>query len=196
MEENQVKIRVESTDIEGVFFVHPELFRDSRGFFLESFREDVWAAEKLPTRFVQLNHSGSVKNVVRGLHFQWDPPMGKLMRVTAGSAFLVAVDIRKDSPTLGKWVGRELHYQEPVLFWAPAGCARGFAVTSDFAEVQYLCTGTYNGNTESNVLWNDPRIGIEWPVSDPIVSERDQRAKTLDEWLSDPLSDVFRTERI
>lgn len=187
-----MRIRVERTGIEDVCFVHPEVFRDSRGFFLESFREDVWAAENLPTHFVQFNHSGSVKNVVRGLHFQWEPPMGKLMRVTAGAAFLVAVDIRKCSPTLGKWVGRELRADDPVLFWAPAGCARGFATTSDFAEVQYLCTGVYNTGAESNILWNDPKIGIDWPVCHPIVSDRDQQAKTLEQWLSGPESDVFQ----
>ena len=124
------------------------------------------------------------------------PPMGKLMRVTRGESFLVAVDVRKDSPTLGKWIGRALNGDAPQFFYAPAGCARGFAVLSDFAEIQYLTTGTYNGNAESGILWNDPEIGIAWPVETPILSEKDMKAQTLSEWLAREESDRFRCATI
>lgn len=187
-----MKITVERTPLDGVYVVSPEVFQDQRGFFLEVFRADIYREADLPTQFVQFNHSGSIKNTVRGLHFQWDPPMGKLMRVSRGSAFLVAVDIRKGSPTLGKWFGKTLSDQDRKLIWAPAGCARGFAVLSDFAEIEYLTTGTYNAAGESGILWNDPEIGVEWPVTDPILSTKDAKAQPLSQWLKQPQSDNFR----
>lgn len=119
--------------------------------------------------------------------------MGKLMRVTQGSAFLVGVDIRKGSPTLGKWVGVEASVENRRQVWAPAGFARGFCVLSDFAEIQYKCTGVYNNKAESGILWNDPEIGIEWPLSAAAeVSEKDKKAQTLAQWLARPESDYFR----
>jgi dTDP-4-dehydrorhamnose 3,5-epimerase len=145
----------------------------------------------LPAEFVQLNHSRSAKGMLRGLHFQWSPPMGKLMRVTYGTAFLVAVDIRKGSPTLGEWIGLEVSAEDKKQVWAPAGFARGFCVLSDFAEVQYLCTGTYNHQAESGIYWNDPEIGIEWPIDKPVLSEKDQNARGLSEWLKIKDSDNF-----
>lgn len=186
-----MKVDVETTPIDGVKIVSPELFQDSRGFFQEVFRADEYLKYGLPTTFVQFNHSGSVKNTVRGLHFQWDPPMGKLMRVSKGVAFLVAVDLRKGSPSLGKWFGVELSEHDRKLLWAPASFARGFAVLSDFAEIEYLTTGTYNAGGESGVLWNDPEIGIEWPVKDPILSVKDTQAQTLAAWLARPESNNF-----
>jgi dTDP-4-dehydrorhamnose 3,5-epimerase len=138
-----------------------------------------------------MNHSGSVRNTVRGLHFQWNPPMGKLMRVSRGTAFLVAVDIRKGSSTLGKWFGKVVSDTDRKLIWAPAGFARGFAVLSDFAEIEYLTTGIYNPAGESGVLWNDPEIGVEWPVTDPILSNKDKNAQTLSTWLKRPESNHF-----
>lgn len=187
-----MQIRAEKTDIEGVVVVVPEAFQDDRGFFTEVYREDQFLALGLPSRFVQLNHSGSVRNVVRGLHFQWEPPMGKLMRVTQGKVFLVAVDIRKGSPTLGKWIGIEASAENRKQVWAPAGFARGFCALSDFVEIQYLCTGIYNGKAESGILWDDPRIGIEWPVKNPILSDKDRKARTLAEWLKTEESNNFR----
>jgi dTDP-4-dehydrorhamnose 3,5-epimerase len=187
-----VKISVEQTPLDGVLIVSPEVFQDQRGFFLEVFRVDLYEKEGLPSQFVQFNHSGSVKNTVRGLHFQWDPPMGKLMRVSRGSAFLVAVDIRKGSPTLGKWFGKTISSEDRRLIWAPAGFARGFAVLSDFAEIEYLTTGTYNHLCESGILWNDPAIGIEWPVKDPILSGKDAKAQPLAEWLDRPEAANFK----
>src|SRR5437899_9537140 len=129
-----MQIRIEQGRIEGVVLVKPEVFQDSRGFFTEVYRQDQFLALGLPATFVQLNHSRSARNVLRGLHFQWDPPMGKLMRVTQGKAFLVAVDIRKGSPTLGKWFGLEISGEDKTQMWAPAGFARGFCVLSDYAE--------------------------------------------------------------
>jgi dTDP-4-dehydrorhamnose 3,5-epimerase len=187
-----MEIRVEATELHDVVILKPDMFSDARGFFMETYREDAFRALNLPPTFVQDNHSRSVKGVVRGLHFQWDPPMGKLMRVTIGSAFLVAVDIRKGSPTLGKWVGIEASAENRRQVWAPAGFARGFCVLSEVAEIQYKCTGLYNGKAESGILWNDPEIGIKWPLSDVILSDKDQRAQSLAQWLTTPESDNFR----
>lgn len=184
-----MKLTIRPTEIEAVKIIEPEIFQDDRGFFMEIFRSDQFSDLGLPSQFVQLNHSGSVKNVLRGLHFQWEPPMGKLMRVTRGTAFLVAVDIRKGSPTLGKWVGVEASAENHLQFWAPASFARGFCVLSDYAEIQYLCTGTYSKLCESGILWNDPEIGIKWPVDDPILSSKDTKAQTLADWLQTKDSD-------
>src|SRR5256885_11893898 len=130
-------LKIESRHLGDVVVVVPGIFQDERGFFSEVFRADQFEALGLPTRFLQDNHSASAKGVVRGLHFQWQPPMGKLMRVTRGAAFLVAVDIRKGSPTLGKWVGIEASADNRRCVWAPAGFARGFCALSDMAEIQY-----------------------------------------------------------
>jgi dTDP-4-dehydrorhamnose 3,5-epimerase len=117
--------------------------------------------------------------------------MGKLMRVPLGNAFLVAVDIRTGSPTLGKWFGIEVSATNRRQIWAPAGFARGFCVLSEVAEIQYKCTGLYNSKGESGIRWNDPQIGIEWPVSEPSLSEKDQKAQTLEQWLMTPQSRYF-----
>ena len=186
-----MEISIESKQLSEVVVLVPGCFEDDRGFFSETFRADQFKTLGLPTEFPQDNHSRSVRGVVRGLHFQWEPPMGKLMRVTQGRAFLVAVDIRKGSPTLGKWVGVEASAENRRMVWAPAGFARGFCTLSDVAEVQYKCTGIYNGKAESAVRWNDPMIGIQWPFADAIVSEKDQHARTLAEWLTSPESDCF-----
>lgn len=187
-----MEFKIESRHLSDVVVVVPEIFQDARGFFSETFRADKFEALGLPTNFVQDNHSRSVKGVVRGLHFQWEPPMGKLMRVTVGSAFLVAVDIRKGSPTLGKWVGIEASAENRRSVWAPAGFARGFCALSEVTEIQYKTTGIYNNKAESAVLWNDPEIGIEWPLTDVIVSDKDKKAQTLAQWLSLPDSDNFQ----
>jgi len=175
---------IESRHLGDLVVVASQAYRDERGFFMEAFRSDQFEALGLPTKFVQDNHSFSRKGVIRGLHFQWDPPMGKLMRVTRGTAFLVAVDIRKGSPTLGKWVGTEASAENMKQVWAPAGFARGFCALTDAVEVQYKCTGTYNGKAESAIRWDDSDIGITWPVRDVIISEKDRKAQTLAEWLA------------
>jgi len=187
-----VEIKIESRHLQDVVVLVPDIFQDSRGFFMETFREDQFKAHALPYHFVQDNHSRSAKGVVRGLHFQWEPPMGKLMRVTQGSAFLVAVDIRKGSPTLGKWAGIEASAENRREVWAPAGFARGFCVLSDSAEIQYKCTGAYSNKGESGILWNDPAIGIEWPVLNAELSEKDKKAQTLAQWLASPASENFK----
>lgn len=186
-----MQIKIESTALRDVVVIVPEIFQDNRGFFSETFRTDQFEALGLPTQFVQDNHSRSARGVVRGLHFQWDPPMGKLMRVTAGNAFLVAVDIRKGSPTVGQWFGVEASAENRRTVWAPAGFARGFCALSDAAEIQYKCTGIYNGKAESAIRWNDEAIGIEWPLKDVIVSEKDRNARSLADWLSSAQSENF-----
>ncbi len=189
-----MRINIESKHLAGdvVVVLAPEVFQDDRGFFMEVFREDQFRELGLPTHFPQENHSRSVKGVVRGLHFQWDPPMGKLMRVTLGTAFLVAVDIRKGSPTFGKWFGAEVSAQNKRMVWAPPSFARGFCVLSDVAEIQYMCTGTYNNKAESGIRWNDPAIGIAWPVKEAILSAKDAKAQMLGEWVKSPESENFR----
>jgi len=184
-----MQIKIESIHLRDVAVIVPDIFQDSRGFFSETFRADQFESLGLPTEFVQDNHSRSARGVVRGLHFQWEPPMGKLMRVTMGSAFLVAVDIRKGSPTLGKWVGVEASAENRRSVWAPAGFARGFCAIADPTEIQYKCTGIYNSKAESAIRWNDPMIGIEWPLVDVVVSEKDRNARSLEEWLASPESD-------
>lgn len=178
-----MKIDFEDTPLPGVVLVRPTVFEDERGSFSEVFRSDSYSRAGLPGSFVQWNRSRSARNVTRGLHFQWDPPMGKLQTVTSGSAFLVAVDIRRDSPTLGRWFGIELSAADRVLLWAPAGFARGFAVTTEWAEIDYLCTGVYNPTQESGIRWDDPEIGIAWPVTTPILSKKDSEAQPLRLWL-------------
>jgi dTDP-4-dehydrorhamnose 3,5-epimerase len=186
--------KIESTQLGGdVVVLVPQIFEDARGYFMEAFRADFFESLGLPTGFVQDNQSQSKKGVVRGLHFQWEPPMGKLMRVVAGSAFLVAVDIRKNSPTLGKWFGIDVTSENKRQIWAPAGFARGFCVTSDTAEVQYKCTCHYNAQSESGIRFNDPQIAIEWPqVGGYLLSDKDRNAQTLAEWLARPESSLFR----
>ncbi len=176
---------------DGAFVISPLVREDERGFFLEAYKKSVFVEAGIASEFVQDSHSRSNRGVLRGLHFQWDPPMGKLMRVTAGSAFLVAVDIRKNSPSLGKWFGVEVSAGNKKQVFAPAGFARGFQALEDGTEVQYKCTGEYNKAAESGIRYNDPHIAIEWPVTHPIVSEKDAIAQTLQEWLSRPESAFF-----
>lgn len=184
-------LKEESRALGEVVVLAPQVIGDARGFFMETFRADEFAAMGLPTNFVQDNHSRSSKGVLRGLHFQWDPPMGKLMRVTNGAAFLVAVDIRKGSPTLGKWFGLEVSADNKKQIWAPYGFARGFCALTDACEVQYKCTGIYNPRGEAGIYFADSEIGIHWPidVATAITSEKDRNAPTLTQWLASPLSD-------
>jgi dTDP-4-dehydrorhamnose 3,5-epimerase len=186
-----VPFTVEETAIPEVRIIRPRLFADDRGWFAEVLQADAFAELGLPTRFVQVNQSRSVRGVVRGLHFQWDPPQGKLMRVVTGRAFMVAADIRPGSPTLGQVVTLEASADEPVLFWAPAPFARGFAALSDVAEIEYFCTATYNPRCESGIRWDDPALGIEWPVPEPHLSPKDAASATLAEWLERPEAAAF-----
>jgi dTDP-4-dehydrorhamnose 3,5-epimerase len=180
----------EAVSPEGIVVVTPQVLGDARGFFMETFRADQFRAANLPTSFVQDNHSCSAKGVLRGLHFQWDPPMGKLMRVTRGAAFLVAVDIRKGSPWLGQWFGLEVSADNKKQVWASHGFARGFYALTDDCEVQYKCTGIYNAGGEAGIHFADPAIGIRWPIDPALAatSEKDRKAQTLGHWLESPLS--------
>jgi len=186
-----MKLGARPLAIPDVLLLEHEAFEDDRGYFMEVYRHDQFRALDLPEIFVQLNESRSARNVIRGLHFQWDPPMGKLMRVAEGAAFLVAVDIRPDSPTLGRWVAETVRAEDKRQIWAPAGFARGLCALADNTRVQYLCTATYNGNAESGILWNDPEIGLPWPVEHPLLSTKDRGAQTLREWLSRAESKEF-----
>lgn len=184
-------MKIESRHLNDIVVLVPEVRGDSRGFFMETFRADQFRDMGLPTEFVQDNHSRSRKGVLRGLHFQWDPPMGKLVRVTRGTAFLVAVDIRKGSPTLGQWFGLEVSEENKKQVWAPYGFARAFCSLTDDCEVQYKCTGIYNAQGESAIFFADPQIGIRWPIdaATAVVSDRDRKAQTLAQWLNLELSD-------
>ena len=183
-----MRFEIESVHLGEVKVVRPVVQGDRRGWFMESYRADSFRELGLPDRFDQDNHSRSSGGVVRGLHFQWDPPMGKLMRVSHGRAFVVAVDIRRGSPTLGRWYGREISDEDKLQIWAPAGFARGFCTLSEVVEVQYKCTATYNAPCETGILWNDPAVGIAWPLANPVLSDRDARAQTLADWLARPES--------
>ena len=177
---------VESRHLEDIVVIVPKAHRDNRGFFMEVYRADQFRDLGLPSEFVQDNHSFSRKGVVRGLHFQWEPPMGKLMRVSRGTAFLVAVDIRKGSPTLGQWFGLEASAENMKQVWAPAGFARGFCALTDEVEVQYKCTGIFNDRAESAIRWDDPDVGVEWPLKEVRLSDKDRNAHSLRLWLTSP----------
>ncbi len=180
-----------SEHLYGIIVIKTEEFHDERGSFMEMFRSDNFLEMGIPGSFVQENYSFSKRGVIRGLHFQWEPPMGKLMRVLSGKAFIVAADIRKNSPTFGQWFGLETSHEERLQIWAPAGFARGFCALSETLEIQYLCTGTYNPASESGIRWNDKTLNIKWPVENPILSPKDRNARSLDEWGEDPNSDKF-----
>ena len=157
--------QVSATSIEGVLVLEPKVFGDARGFFFESFNQyDFNQATGLNETFVQDNHSKSAKGVLRGLHFQIQHPQGKLVRVTQGAVFDVAVDIRKDSPTFGKWFGLELSAENKKQLWIPAGLAHGFLVTSESAEFLYKTTDYYYPEFEASLLWNDANLAINWPL--------------------------------
>lgn len=192
-----MKMTVQRTSIPEVLIVEHEPYRDDRGFLMEAFNAAEFARHSdvgLPTAFVQMNHSRSMQGVVRGLHFQWQPPMGKYMRVARGNALLVAVDIRPGSPTLGEHVTLQANDENHLALWAPACFARGLATLSDIVDVEYFITGHYNGAAESGIAWNDPELGIDWPIEHPVVSARDGAAQTLAEWLAKPEAQHFRYE--
>jgi dTDP-4-dehydrorhamnose 3,5-epimerase len=179
------------TKLNGLYVIHPEVKGDERGFFMEVFRQDIFKENGLDLQFVQVNHSRSGANVLRGLHFQYDKPLGKLIRVINGCAYVVAADIRKNSKTLGQWFGLELSAENKKLLYVPEGFASGFCVIGDIAEVEYQYTALYNINGESNILWDDPDLNVDWPMQNPIISERDKKANTLYKWLKKEESNIF-----
>jgi dTDP-4-dehydrorhamnose 3,5-epimerase len=167
------------TELPGVVIIEPRVFSDARGFFFESYSAVRYADAGFPDVFVQDNHSSSVRGTIRGLHYQLRRPQAKLLRVLRGTVFDVAVDIRRGSPTFGRWVGAELSAENRRQLFIPAGFAHGFCVMSDGAEVEYKCTDIYVADDQRGVLWNDPTVGIRWPVQDPILSDQDRRFLTL-----------------
>ncbi len=163
-----------ATTLKDVWILEPKVFGDERGFFFESFNEKTFAELGLPTRFAQDNHSGSRKGVLRGLHYQMEQPQGKLVRALKGEIFDVAVDVRRDSPEFGRWFGTVLSAENKRQLWIPAGYAHGFVVMTEFAEVAYKATQFYSPSSERSILWNDPAIGIEWPLDgQPTLSGKD-----------------------
>ena len=174
-------MRVLPTDLPGVLVVEPDVFRDPRGYFLETFHERKYREAAIPYSFVQDNQSRSVRGTLRGMHAQLKKPQGKLIRATQGEIFDVAVDIRPDSPTFGKWTGATLSADNFRQMFVPPGFAHGFCVLSDVAEVSYKCTEFYDGADEIGFRWNDPTVGIRWPVRDPLLSDRDAALPMLAE---------------
>jgi|TARA_B110000902_G_scaffold262173_1_gene338469 dTDP-4-dehydrorhamnose 3,5-epimerase len=168
------------TAIPDVKILEPKVFGDERGFFVETFRQSHFEDLGLDVQFVQDNHSSSSKGVLRGLHYQIQKPQGKLVRVTAGEVYDVAVDLRKSSPTFGKHVGVHLSAENKKIFWVPPGFAHGFLVLSNMAEFVYKCTEYYAPEHDRSLLWNDPELNIEWPFDGaPELSAKDVAAKTL-----------------
>lgn len=166
--------------IPDVVLMNPKVFGDHRGFFLETFRQDDFARQVGDYTFVQDNHSKSSQGILRGLHYQINQPQGKLVRVTSGTVFDVAVDIRKSSPFFGKWVGEILSAENKAMLWIPPGFAHGFYVLSHEAEFSYKCTDYYAPEYERSILWNDPEIGIDWPCeSEPVLSPKDENGQSL-----------------
>lgn len=175
-------MKVIETNLSGVLIVEPRVFGDERGFFLESWNRTAYQEAGLPTEFVQDNHSRSAHGVLRGMHYQIQQPQGKLVRVTQGEVFDVAVDLRKSSSTFGEWTGVVLSEKNHRLFWVPPGFAHGFYVMSDSADFQYKCTSYYAPEYERSLLWNDPAVGIEWPLVDgkaPLLSDKDSNCPPL-----------------
>jgi dTDP-4-dehydrorhamnose 3,5-epimerase len=169
------------TPLDGVVVVEPDVYRDERGFFLETFHARKYAAGGIAGPFVQDNHSRSRRGILRGLHAQRTKPQGKLVRVISGSVFDVAVDIRPGSASFGRWFGVELSAENFRQLWVPPGFAHGFYVTSEIAEVEYKCTELYDAQDEIGIAWNDPEIGIAWPDPAPALSPKDARAPRLRE---------------
>jgi dTDP-4-dehydrorhamnose 3,5-epimerase len=171
-------MKFSKTKIDGVILIELNVFSDQRGFFMEAYKKSIFAQNGLPMEFTQDNCSRSVKGVLRGLHFQLKPhPMGKLVRCLRGEIFDVGVDMRRGSPTFGKWIGEILSEENKKMFYFPPSFAHGFYTLSDVAEVLYKCSGEYNKESERGLLWNDPDVGIKWPIKDNlvIISEKDQK---------------------
>lgn len=173
-------MQVTDTKIYGVKIIQPKVFGDARGFFLETFEKKRYQEMlDIGLDFVQDNHSRSSRGVLRGLHFQKINPQGKLVRVVRGEVFDVAVDIRPDSPTFGKWEGIVLSEENKTQLWIPPGLAHGFVVLSEIADIEYKCTNYYTPEHERCLMWDDPDVGIEWPITNPILSEKDKNGKPL-----------------
>ncbi len=168
------RMKVSRTELDGVLLVEPEVFGDARGFLFESYSKKKYERHGIAVDFVQDNHSFSEKGVVRGLHYQLDRAQAKLVRVTRGEVFDVAVDIRKGSPTFGKWVGARLSGENHLQMFVPVGFAHGFCVLSETVEFLYKCSDYYSPEDERGIIWNDPDIGVDWLVDTPVLSNKDR----------------------
>ena len=176
MKTGSYSMTFEETPLPGVYLVQPKVFGDQRGFFLESWNRETFRQSGFDMDFVQDNHSRSRRGILRGLHYQTRYTQGKLVRVTAGEVFDVVVDLRRDSPTLGQWHGVTLSEENQSMLWVPPGFAHGFYVCSDHADFQYKCTDIYHPASEISLAWNDPSLGITWPLADgetPELSDKD-----------------------
>jgi dTDP-4-dehydrorhamnose 3,5-epimerase len=174
-------MRVLPTDLPGVLLIDPDVFRDSRGYFLETFNQRRYREAGISCSFVQDNQSRSVRGTLRGIHAQLRKPQGKLIRVVRGEIFDVAVDVRPGSPTFGKWIGANLSAESFRQIFIPPGFAHGFCVTSESADVAYSCTDFYDRSDEVGFRWDDPAVGITWPVDRPLLSAKDAALPTLAE---------------
>lgn len=166
-------MNITSTPLKGILLIEPRCFQDERGFFLESYKRERYQAAGIMENFVQDNHSRSKKNVLRGLHFTRNKPQAQILTVVRGKIFDVVVDIRKDSPTFGKWFGTELSDEGPRQVYMTHGFAHGFCVLSEYADLHYKVSQRYDPNDDGGLRWNDSDIGIEWPIHTPIISDRD-----------------------
>ncbi|NYZ62271.1 dTDP-4-dehydrorhamnose 3,5-epimerase [Luteimonas deserti] len=180
-------MKVIETGLPGCVIIDPAVFGDARGFFFETWNAERFGQHGLPTNFVQSNVSSSSRGVLRGLHYQWPRPQGKLVSVLRGEVFDVAVDIRRGSPTFGQWEGVVLSGENKRQFWIPEGFAHGFAVLSDNAVFSYLCTDVYVKEHDAGVRWNDPAIGVDWQVDAPLLSDKDAHAPLLADIAEDRL---------
>ena len=175
-------MKVHQTPLPGVLVIEPRVYEDERGFFLETYQQRRFAEARIDVTFVQDNWSRSTRGTLRGLHYQIAHPQAKLVQVVSGSVFDVAVDLRRDSPTFGRWYGTTLSAENHRQLLIPVGFAHGFLTTSDSADFQYKCSGIYRRQPERTLLWNDPEIGIEWPLEgEPLLSEKDTQGKRLSE---------------
>lgn len=172
-------MRFVTTDLPDVLIIEPDVYRDERGYFLETYHADKYGAAGIDGPFLQDNHSRSVASTLRGLHLQPGRPQGKLIRVVGGEIFDVAVDVRRGSPTFGRWVGHTLSAENFRQCWVPPGFAHGFCVVSAEADVEYKCTDVYDPAAEIGIAWNDPMLAIKWPVERPVISDRDSRNPPL-----------------
>lgn len=175
-------MKINKTDIPDVLIVEPKVFTDDRGFFMETYQKRMFSEAGLPTEFVQDNHSGSRQGILRGLHYQLKHSQGKLVRVVVGEVFDVAVDLRKSSPTFGQWTGATLSAENRRGLWVPPGFGHGYYVLSEWAEFVYKVTDFYAPDWERTILWNDPQIGIQWPLVNgqmPVISAKDAAGKAL-----------------
>ena len=185
-------MKVIETALPGVLVIEPQVFGDARGFFYESYNEARFREAGIDARFVQSNVSRSARGVLRGLHYQWPHPQGKFVSVLEGEVFDVAVDIRRGSPHFGQWFGAMLTAENKRHMWIPEGFAHGFCVVSDYATFSYQCTALYDAKADAGVLWNDPAIGIDWPIAEPNLSDKDIKAPLLEDISEHRLPELVR----